>query len=65
MRLISKYLLLGCPFCGSDVDNIPSVPFPFNRERSSWVARCGNPSCNAEIVAKTKAQAVERWNRRT
>ena len=61
----AQFLLKPCPFCGSDVDNDPLIPFPSNREGTSWVAQCGNPGCAAEIVARTKADAAKRWNRRT
>lgn len=40
-----------CPFCGSEQDNPSQYPHPFGRDGidDGWIARCGNPSCGAEI----------------
>ncbi len=53
-----------CPFCGCGADNIDSKPFPANRAGDLWIARCGNPNCEAEIVGDSAEDVARRWNRR-
>lgn len=52
-----------CPFCGNEND-FEGSPFP-NGRRASWIVRCGNPGCCAELIGDTAHEAVVRWNRRT
>lgn len=55
-----------CPFCGNHgLDNSNGGPFPTGREANTyWVARCGNPSCHAEVLGDDEADAIRKWNRR-
>lgn len=53
-----------CPFCG-DYDLDGGAPWPADRDRTEWVVRCGDPSCNAEIRASTREAVIEAWERRT
>lgn len=60
-----KDVLDPCPFCGSGQDNAGEYPFPVGREPRGWAARCGNPSCGAEIVLVSRDDVIAAWNRRT
>lgn len=53
-----------CPFCGCE--GFETSPFLKGFTDLTWVVRCGNPDCNAEVVVATafSENAVERWNRR-
>jgi hypothetical protein len=58
-------VLKHCPFCGGPQDNAGQYPFPSSRDRdSSWIARCGNPECAAEIEQATRAKTIAAWNNR-
>lgn len=55
-----------CPFCGCDhADNATNAPFPSRAFGARyWTARCGNPSCGADVEGETEQDALNRWNRR-
>lgn len=55
------FQMLSCPFCGCG--DLETSPWPANREHTSWICRCGNPCCGAEIEADTAEEAARRWNR--
>lgn len=59
-------ILLPCPFCGNS-DDFEGSPWPSGGIGipGSWVVRCGNPGCNADIRAGTPQEAIGMWNRRT
>lgn len=63
-ELRSKFDLLPCPFCGNTESDFEGSPWPRNREMTSWIVRCGNPSCNAEVIDESPEMVVSRWNRR-
>lgn len=59
--------LLPCSSCGNDVNDdegcyqsggfgLASTP--------TWAVVCGNPSCNGETCATSRAEAIAAWNRR-
>lgn len=54
--------MFSCPLCGCD--DLETSPWPANRDRTLWVARCGNPDCGCEVSAKTIDECAKRWNRR-
>lgn len=57
--------LTQCPFCGSGQDNAGEHPFPSGAyPHTDWIARCGNPSCGAEIRLGSRAEVIAAWNRR-
>ncbi|MCK5020069.1 MAG: hypothetical protein KAS32_23650 [Candidatus Peribacteraceae bacterium] len=55
-------VLKPCPFCGC-TDHETS-PFPIDRNKTAYECVCGNPDCQASIIAPTAKEAVGRWNRR-
>lgn len=55
-----------CPFCGSEPDTVGRRPWPETPRKpdTMWVARCGNPGCEAEVLGRTPVDAARRWNQR-
>ncbi|MBB1060373.1 Lar family restriction alleviation protein [Marilutibacter spongiae] len=55
--------LAACPFCDTTEPEI----YPLNRERTLWVADCGNPGCVTRVEDRysSEAEAIAAWNRRS
>lgn len=59
--IVLRHVMLSCPFCGWD--DLEMSPWPGDRERTYYVVRCGNDTCNAEVSAPTAEDAARKWNR--
>ena len=55
-----------CPFCGTrGLDTIYGGALHAGSDSNTyWVAMCGNPECNAEILGDNEEDALKKWNRR-
>jgi hypothetical protein len=50
--------LKSCPLCNSEAE-------VWSWESDSWVVECTNEECGIELIARTKEEAIDKWNTRT
>jgi hypothetical protein len=61
--------LLPCPCCGHQPveSELDDAVYPLNRTQTLWTACCvdSQGGCNLGSLARTREEAIARWNRRT
>ena len=67
----NKVQLHKCPFCGNDMnqqymDSPEETIYPMNRDRTYWNIICQEYSggCGAIVIADSKEECIEKWNKR-
>ena len=56
-----------CPFCGCSLLDTSDGKSAFPSgvmDGCYWIARCGDPSCHAEVTGDTEDKAIIKWNTR-
>lgn len=50
-----------CPFCGCP--RIGAAEYPDHKGGRVWMVFCGEGTCSARVLAKTKDRAIAKWQR--